>query len=83
MYKNNVLNKGWVVIVILLFVGMSMLPVSGSISIERVSADNQISFTLNQPEENEFGICEAENHKTVLCFGKKIVVSKIDVFCIW
>lgn len=31
MYKNNVLNKGWVVIVILLFVGMSMLPVSGSI----------------------------------------------------
>jgi len=42
MYKNNVLNKGWVVIVILLFVGMSMLPVSGSISIERVSTDNQI-----------------------------------------
>jgi len=42
MHKNNVLNKGWVVIVILLFVGMSMLPVSGSISIERVSTDNQI-----------------------------------------
>ena len=42
MNKNNVLNKGWVVIVILLFVGMSMLPVSGSILIERVSTDNQI-----------------------------------------
>lgn len=42
MHKNNILNRGWVAIVILLFVGMSMLPVSGSISVERVSTDNQI-----------------------------------------
>ncbi len=39
------------------------------------SADKQISFTLNQPQENEFGVCEAENHKTALCFGSRPLVA--------
>ena len=40
-----------------------------------VSADKQICFTLNKPEENEFGICEAGNKKPALCFGKKPLIA--------
>ncbi len=40
-----------------------------------VSADKKICFTLNKPEENEFGICEAENKKPALCFGKKPLIA--------
>ncbi len=40
-----------------------------------VSTGKQISFTLNKPEENEFGICEAENKKPALCFGKKPLIA--------
>ncbi len=39
------------------------------------SADKQICFTLNKPEENEFGICEAGNKKPALCFGKKPLIA--------
>ncbi len=39
------------------------------------SADKKISFTLNQPQENEFGICLPENQASVLCFGKKPLIA--------
>ena len=36
-------------------------------------SDKQIKFTLKQPEENEFGVCENGNNKS-LCFGEMKLV---------
>ncbi len=40
-----------------------------------VTAGNQIRFTLNKPEENEFGLCQDENQKPALCFGSKPLIA--------
>jgi UDP-N-acetylmuramoylalanine--D-glutamate ligase len=39
-----------------------------------VSADKKISFTLNKPGENEFGICQGEDQAPALCFGSKPLI---------
>ncbi len=45
-----------------------------------VSADNQIRFTLNKPEENEFGLCEegecnVDNALASLCFAEQPLIA--------
>jgi UDP-N-acetylmuramoylalanine--D-glutamate ligase len=39
------------------------------------SACNHIYFTLNKPEENEFGLCEDETLVSALCFGNKPLIA--------
>ena len=39
-----------------------------------IAADRKISFTLNNPDENEFGICQDENQQRALCFGSSVLI---------
>jgi len=49
----------------------SKLVVSEMVASER----NIIGFTLNQPEENEFGLCRDEKQIVSLCFGKQFLIA--------
>ena len=40
-----------------------------------VSTANKIYFTLNKPEENEFGLCEDNKGSVNLCFGKQFLIT--------
>lgn len=43
--------------------------------VDKTSEENLIRFTLDKPEANEFGLCEAENMIASLCFGKQRLVA--------
>lgn len=45
------------------------------ISRENISADRKIRFTLNKPEENEFGLCQDEYGQPALCFGNSSLIA--------
>jgi len=36
---------------------------------------NTIGFTLGEPEENEFGLCQDENQIVNLCYGKQVLIA--------
>lgn len=44
-----------------------------------ISAGRQVRFTLNRPEENEFGVCQDENQQSSLCFGDRPLIAVDEV----
>ena len=40
-----------------------------------VSAHREICFTLEQPQENEFGICGADSRQASLCYGSRPLIA--------